>query len=149
MRLTVATVGRVRDGPFRTLWDDYAGRLPWALTLREIADAYGPRRREREGEKLLAALPDGSTLVALDERGKTRTSRQLAEWLGHQRDEGDRDIGFVIGGADGLSDAVRSRAFLTLSLGTMTWPHKMARIMLIEQLYRAHTILAGHPYHRD
>ena len=148
MRLTLAAVGRARDSPVRDLVDDYARRLPWPFTLREIADVAGDKRREREGEKLLAAIPDGALVVALDSRGRQLSSEALAEWLGQKRDEGCRDLAFVIGGADGLSPEVIQRAGLTLSLGTMTWPHLMARAMLAEQLYRATAILAGHPYHR-
>lgn len=147
MRLTLAAVGRARDSPVRGLVDDYARRLPWPFTLREIAEASGDRRREREGDKLLAALPEGALIVALDSRGRQFSSEDLADWLGQRRDEGCRDLGLVIGGADGLSPAVTSKAALILSLGAMTWPHLMVRAMLAEQLYRASTILSGHPYH--
>ncbi|MBT5432279.1 MAG: 23S rRNA (pseudouridine(1915)-N(3))-methyltransferase RlmH [Alphaproteobacteria bacterium] len=149
MRLTVAAVGRARGGPVRTLFDDYAGRLPWQVRLQEIAEADGPQRKTREGEKLLAAIPDGAVLVALDEHGKVFDSRQLAGWVGKQRDEGQRDLAFIIGGADGLAEPVLKKAGLILSLGALTWPHMMVRAMLMEQIYRAHTILTGHPYHRD
>ena len=149
MRLTIAAVGRARGGPVRTLFDNYCGRLPWQVHLQEIAEADGPQRKAREGEKLLAAIPDSAVLVALDEHGKTFDSRQLAGWIGRQRDEGQRDLAFVIGGADGLAEPVLKKAGLILSLGAMTWPHMMVRAMLMEQVYRAHTILTGHPYHRD
>ncbi len=147
MKLTLAAVGRARDSPARALFDDYVRRLPWPLTLREVADIAGDKRREREGEKLLAAIPEGALIVALDSRGRQLSSEALAEWLGQQRDEGCRDLALVIGGADGLSPEVIARAGMTLSLGAMTWPHLMVRAMLAEQLYRASTILAGHPYH--
>ena len=147
MKVTLAAVGRARDSPVRVLVDDYARRLPWPFTLREIADIAGDRRREREGDKLLAALPEGAFVVALDSRGRQLSSEALADWLGQRRDEGCRDLALVIGGADGLSPAVIQRAGMILSLGAMTWPHLMVRAMLAEQLYRASTILAGHPYH--
>ncbi len=147
MKITLAAVGRARAGPLRAMAQDYAGRLPWPLTLREIADAAGDQRPEREGEKLLDALPADALVVALDSRGRTLSSEDLAQWLGRQRDEGCREMAFVIGGADGLAPAVTARAGLTLSLGAMTWPHLLVRVMLLEQLYRASTILAGHPYH--
>jgi 23S rRNA (pseudouridine1915-N3)-methyltransferase len=147
MKVTLAAVGRARDSPVRTLVDDYARRLPWPFTLREIADAAGDKRREREGEKLLAAIPEGALIVALDSRGRQLSSEALADWLGRKRDEGCRELALVIGGADGLSPEVIQRAGMILSLGTMTWPHLMVRAMLAEQLYRASTILAGHPYH--
>lgn len=148
MRLTIAAVGRAREGPMRALYDDYVGRLPWQVTLREVAEADGPQRSEREGEKLLAAIPDGAHVIALDETGKTMNSRKIAAWIGRQRDEGCRDLAILIGGADGLTEMIRKRADLVLSFGAMTWPHMMVRTMLAEQLYRAHTILTGHPYHR-
>jgi 23S rRNA (pseudouridine1915-N3)-methyltransferase len=132
----------------RALYDDYVGRLPWQVTLREVPETDGPQRSEREGEKLLAAIPDGAHVITLDETGKTMNSRKIAAWIGRQRDEGCRDLAIVIGGADGLTDLIRKRADLVLSFGAMTWPHMMVRTMLAEQLYRAHTILTGHPYHR-
>jgi 23S rRNA (pseudouridine1915-N3)-methyltransferase len=148
MRLTIAAVGRARDGALRALYDDYTGRLPWPVTLREVAEADGPQRRMREGEKLLAAVPEGAAMVAMDETGRSLNSEAFAAWIGRQRDEGNRDLAFVVGGADGLVDEIRDNARLVLSLGAMTWPHMMVRAMLTEQLYRAHTILTGHPYHR-
>ncbi len=148
MRVTIAAVGRARGGALAALYDDYTGRLPWQVTLREIAEADGPQRSDREGGKLLAAVPDGAVVVALDETGKTFDSETFAAWIARQRDEGSRDLAFVIGGAGGLVDEIRNRAGLVLSLGPMTWPHMMVRTMLAEQLYRTHTILTGHPYHR-
>ncbi len=149
MRITVAAVGRARDGPLRSLFDDYAGRLPWDVVLREATGARGPGRKRREAEKLRAALPDGAVAVVLDERGRSFDSRALAAWIGRRREEGRREIAFAIGGADGLDETIRAGADLVLSFGAMTWPHGLVRVMLMEQLYRAHTILAGHPYHRD
>ncbi len=96
----------------------------------------------------MAAVPDRDILVALDEGGKSMTSEKFATWLGARRDDGQRSSAFVIGGADGLDDTILSQADLKLSLGRMTWPHLMARLLLVEQIYRAHTMLTGHPYHR-
>ena len=93
-------------------------------------------------------MPDRDILVALDEGGKSLTSEEFAAWLGARRDDGQRNMAFVIGGADGLDADILSQADLKLSLGRMTWPHLMARLLLVEQIYRAHTILTGHPYHR-
>ena len=103
----------------------------------------------REGEKILDLLPKGAKLVALDERGKPQESKDFAAKLGAWRDEGIQTTVFVIGGAGGLSNAVRERADLMISFGKQTWPHMLARAMLAEQLFRATTILAGHPYHRE
>ncbi len=155
MRLWLIAVGRSRDGAARALFEEYAARLaalPFgALNLREVEE----RRklpaevlRDREAELLLAAVPPGATVVALDERGTDTTSAAFAERLAGWRDAGIRDLAFLIGGADGHGEAVRNRAAVLLSFGRMTWPHLLARALLAEQLYRAQTILAGHPYHR-
>ena len=103
----------------------------------------------REAELILAALPSGARLVALDERGQSWSSRDLAERLAGWRDQGIATLAFAIGGADGLGRAVIEAADAVVSLGAMTWPHLLVRGMLLEQLYRAQQILAGHPYHRD
>jgi len=105
--------------------------------------------KEQEGELLLAALPRGAKVIALDEIGKTMTSRDFATLLGRWQDDGAQDLAFMIGGADGLSEAARDAADVILSLGRMTWPHMLVRGLLAEQLFRAESILAGHPYHRD
>lgn len=151
MKLWLAAVGRARPGPARALYDEYAGRLTWPLTLKEVE----VRRRggadelkRLEAELLLAALPAKATLVALDERGRQLGSGAFAERIGGWRDRAVGDLAFIIGGADGLAAAVTERADLVLALGPMTWPHMMVRAMLMEQLYRAQQILAGHPYHR-
>ena len=152
MRLVIATVGRSRRDAARQLYDDYAGRLPWPLELREVEERKplpSAKRIEREAEKLLAALPPGATLVALDGGGRQLSSTAFAKALGNWRDSGVRHLGFVIGGADGLDQALIGRAELVLSLGPMTWPHLLVRALLAEQLYRASAILAGHPYPRE
>ena len=152
MRLWRAAVGRARPGPEAELFRAYAGRLQPELHLREVEEKRKlspPERMAREAELLLAALPAGALVVVLDERGQAMPSRVFAERLGRWRDDGLPDLAFVIGGADGHGDAVRQRAGLLLSLGPMTWPHMLVRVLLAEQLWRAQSILAGHPYHRD
>jgi 23S rRNA (pseudouridine1915-N3)-methyltransferase len=109
----------------------------------------GAELKQREAALILAALPADARLVALDERGAAWTSRQFADRLAGWRDGGAGALAFAIGGADGLGQAVIERADAVLSLGPMTWPHLLARSLLLEQLYRAQQILAGHPYHRD
>jgi 23S rRNA (pseudouridine1915-N3)-methyltransferase len=105
--------------------------------------------RQREGELLIGCCPDGSVIVALDEQGEHITSREFATALGRWRDDGESNIAFVIGGAGGLAAEVIRRARLRLSFGRMTYPHMLMRGLLLEQIYRAQQILAGHPYHRD
>ena len=130
----------------------YAGRIVPPVTIIELeekrrlpADAL----KLREAELILAALPAAARLVALDERGTAVTSRELADRLATWRDAGTGALAFAIGGAEGLGPAVIGRADAILSLGAVTWPHFLVRGMLLEQLYRAQQILAGHPYHRD
>jgi len=151
VRLVIAAVGKLKAGPIKALYDDYAGRLPWPVTLKEIAnrtDKSAAERKRREGEALLAAIPDDAALVALDGRGRALASEAIAERLRAFRDSGTASLAFAIGGADGLDDAVRRRAALALAFGPQTWPHFLVRVMLAEQLYRAATLLAGYPYHR-
>jgi 23S rRNA (pseudouridine1915-N3)-methyltransferase len=122
---------------------------PAIIEVEEKRPLPAAELKAREAELILAALPRGSRLVALDERGAGWSSVELANRLRDWRDAGTGAVSFAIGGADGLGSAVISRADAVLSLGKMTWPHLLARGMLLEQLYRAQQILAGHPYHRD
>ena len=151
MRLVVIAVGRLKAGPLKSLERDYAKRITWPLTIREVEERRplpSAELKDREGALVLAAVPRGATLVALDERGTSLSSTGFAERIAAWRDAGVSNLAFALGGADGLSPAVRQAAMLTLSLGAMTWPHLLARGLLLEQLYRAQQILAGHPYHR-
>ena len=130
----------------------YAGRLVPPLQIIELEEKKKlppAQLQAREAELILAALPAGARLVALDERGAAWTSRDLADRLQQWRDAGLATLAFAIGGAEGLARPVLERADAVLSLGAMTWPHLLVRGMLLEQLYRAQQILAGHPYHRD
>ena len=120
------------------------------VTLRCSGGRLGQRlgqRRQRVGVQV-GAVPAGALLVALDGRGQALSSEGLAEKLAAWRRRGPKALCFVVGGADGLDDGVLAKAHFTLSLGPMTWPHMLVRVMLAEQIYRATTILAGHPYHR-
>jgi 23S rRNA (pseudouridine1915-N3)-methyltransferase len=119
------------------------------VELEEKRRLPAPELKRREAELILAALPDAARLVALDEKGEAWTSRALADRLAHWRDAGIASLAFAIGAAEGLGAPVVERADAVLSLGAMTWPHFLVRGMLLEQLYRAQQILAGHPYHRD
>jgi 23S rRNA (pseudouridine1915-N3)-methyltransferase len=161
MRILVAAVGRGRAGKAavaeQALFDDYARRLAargpagMTLTLREVEERrkLSPaQHKAAEAGLLLGEIPKGATLVALDARGRTLSSEDFAQRLARWRDDGIADLAFVIGGADGLDRTILERASFVLSLGSMTWPHLLARAMLAEQIYRAQSILLGHPYHR-
>ncbi len=155
MRLTVAAIGRLARGPEADLVRLYAERATAAgrslglgpVDVLEIE----PRKSGKapEAEALLAAAGEGALLVACDERGEALASRAFADRLGRWRDGGERRLVFLIGGADGLDPALVRQARMSLAFGPQTWPHALARAMLCEQIYRAVTILAGSPYHRD
>jgi 23S rRNA (pseudouridine1915-N3)-methyltransferase len=117
--------------------------------MEEKKPLTGSKLMRREGELLLATVPDGARIVALDESGKDLASMDLTRQLRDWRDEGVRDITFVIGGANGLDPSVLGEADLVLALGRATWPHMLVRGLLAEQIYRAQCIMTGHPYHRD
>ena len=145
-------VGRGRESHLDALFADYARRCPWPIRLVEVqprATLPPERRKEAEAALLLAAVPAGAAIVALDERGGDHGSVELARRLGAWREQGRRCAAFLIGGADGLAEAALAMAELRLAFGRQTWPHRLVRVMLAEQLYRATTILVGHPYHRS
>lgn len=146
--VSLVAVGRARGRPEAMLVDGYLAQVPWPARVVEVRESAQPDRKRREGTALLAALPDGATVVALDGGGRTVSSLDFARRIARWRDGGVREVCFVIGGADGLDDAVLARADERLSLGAMTWPHLLVRAMLAEQLWRAASLLAGHPYHR-
>lgn len=145
MRLHLLAIGRAR-GSAAEYYAEYERRLGWPVVLKEFE--FKQTAQAREAEALLGALPAGARVVVMDERGKSIGSADFAEVLRGWQDEGVKDVCFLLGGADGHTDEVRARAHLLLSLGKMTWPHQLARVMLIEQIYRAQQIIAGHPYHR-
>jgi 23S rRNA (pseudouridine1915-N3)-methyltransferase len=152
MRVTIAAVGRDRSGPARDLFDEYCRRCPWPIRLHEIpprTTAPPERRRAEEAGRLSSAVARDAALVALDENGRNLTSRALAAEISAWQRHGRSELAFLIGGPDGLDPALLERADLVLALGRMTWPHRLVRVLLAEQLYRAATILAGHPYHRE
>ncbi len=153
MQLQIVAVGKVRRGPWADLCDDYAKRLRRYVRLEvdEVADVRGDDReaaRAAEGERLLRACAPGAELVALSEEGEGRGSEALARWLEGEALAARSRIAFVIGGPDGLAPEVVGRARLCLSLSPMTFNPEMARVILLEQLYRAMTIVRGEPYHR-
>ena len=154
MKLSLIAIGKPGRGPEAALADDYARRAtlagrPLGLGPLELIDLE-PRKAGKAPEaELILGAAEGAHLIACDERGKAWSSRAFAEHLALLRDRGERRLAFAIGGADGLDETVRGRAGSLLAFGPQTWPHALARAMLAEQLYRAVTILAGSPYHRD
>ncbi|MCG8593646.1 MAG: 23S rRNA (pseudouridine(1915)-N(3))-methyltransferase RlmH [Kiloniellales bacterium] len=151
MRITIAAVGRLRAGPMQDLLSEYLRRLTWPHDVKEVEEKrqMPPEAlKRREGELLLQSLPRQASVIALDGRGQSLTSEGFAHLIRGYRDAGTGDLAFLIGGAEGLSDQARAAAERRLAFGAMTWPHLLVRVMLAEQLYRAQSILTGHPYHR-
>ena len=152
MRIWISAVGRVRAGPDKDLYEKYIERLSWPVSLREVEERRPlppAKLKAREGELLRGSIPEGAVIIALDERGKTLSSLDFARKLEDWQNQGRSSAVFLIGGACGLDECLRAEADLILSLGPMTWPHFLVRALLAEQLYRAQSILAGHPYHRE
>lgn len=155
MRVSICAVGRLRAGPEAELIADYLARFDRTgralalgpATVVEVEDRKGGGMAA-EAELLTRVIPARSLVAVLDERGETPTSPEFAARLAQWRDSGWGEVTFVIGGADGLTPALRHRADYRLSFGRMVWPHMLVRVMLAEQLYRAASILAGSPYHR-
>jgi 23S rRNA (pseudouridine1915-N3)-methyltransferase len=159
MRLLIAAVGRLKDGPERILCQRYVERANAAgravglapVEIREVREGAKRAPRERlaeEGKGLSALVPAGARVFVLDAGGRNLTSEQFAETLARLRSQNVPAAVFQIGGPDGLAPALRDRAHMALAFGAATIPHQLARILLAEQLYRAITILSGHPYHR-
>ncbi len=156
MKVLVAAVGRLRDSHEAALAGDYLQRAATAgrrlgfkpVELIEVEGRPGGDPRA-EAAALFRATPDGARKILLDERGAEWTSRQLAENLARWRDDGVASATFWIGGADGVAQSVKDNADEKLAFGRQTWPHRLVRVMISEQIYRAVTILSGNPYHRD
>jgi 23S rRNA (pseudouridine1915-N3)-methyltransferase len=158
MRISIIGVGRLKDDAERVLVDRYLERLKGARGIgigpifeKELPEARQPSAIERqsfEAQRLLKLTDGADSLVVLDEQGKSLTSNAFAKWIGSERDRGVKHMAFVLGGPDGHGADIIAAASLRLSLGAMTLPHGLARALLAEQIYRASTILAGHPYHR-
>ncbi|MCB1355258.1 MAG: 23S rRNA (pseudouridine(1915)-N(3))-methyltransferase RlmH [Maritimibacter sp.] len=155
MRIHIAAVGRLRKGPERALVDDYLTRVDRTGRALGLGPAREIEVEDRKGGGMSAeaallekAIPLGSLVCILDERGRTMSSPDFADQIAQWRDNGRQDLTFAIGGADGLDPGFRDKADFALSFGHMVWPHMLVRVMLAEQLYRAASILAGSPYHR-
>ena len=160
MRLLLAAIGRLKDGAEADLVERYTMRFDGLgrgvglgpLTIAELPEsraASSALRKADEAKRLLDATRDAQIRIVLDEGGKALTSEAFAKWIGAKRDAGTKTLALLIGGADGHGDDALAAATLKLSLGSMTLPHGLARVIITEQLYRTATLLAGHPYHRS
>jgi 23S rRNA (pseudouridine1915-N3)-methyltransferase len=160
MRIVIAAVGRLKEGPERELAERYRKRAAdfgrgvgiTAVDIVEIRESRADnaeRRMQEEANAITQAIPDRAIVAVLDERGTNSTSTVFAEHLRGWRNGGRPAAVFVIGGHDGTAADLRQNANLKLAFGAATWPHQFVRIMLLEQVYRAVTILSGHPYHRS
>ncbi|MDO9416721.1 23S rRNA (pseudouridine(1915)-N(3))-methyltransferase RlmH [Pararhizobium sp.] len=159
MRIDLFAIGRLKAGPEKELAARYLDRfaktgpavgleLARVVEVAESKASNAETRKREEAVLLEKNLPDGGVLILLDERGKALDSQGFANLLGTIRDSGKRNLLIAIGGADGLDPSLHQKADVIVCLGTMTWPHQLVRILITEQLYRAVTILSGHPYHR-
>ncbi|MEM9937257.1 MAG: 23S rRNA (pseudouridine(1915)-N(3))-methyltransferase RlmH [Pseudomonadota bacterium] len=153
MIITIVSIGRLKSGPEKDLVDDYAGRFRKSarqLGFRDLklVDVEAGPSLEAEGERLLAKLPRDAKLFRLDEFGAQSTSKAFAQNLAKWRDAGTPQVAFLIGGAAGYSQAVRDAVPTTMAFGPQTWPHRLVKVMLCEQIYRAASLLAGSPYHK-
>ena len=160
MRLHIAAIGKLKTGPEKMLANDYAGRIEvfgskagvTALKISEFSESQNPNvktRMEDEAKILWSSLPAGCITFVLDERGKSHSSEEFALLIRKHADQGANDLCFLIGGPDGHDASTRTKANHLIALGAMTWPHRLARIMLLEQIYRSLTIMMNHPYHRS
>jgi 23S rRNA (pseudouridine1915-N3)-methyltransferase len=159
MRVMIAAVGRMKSGPERELAERYAKRAAQAgrnlglkdfdiVEIRESRADDTARRMLEESIAIANVIPERAVTVILDERGENVSSASFAGHLQGWRAEGRPAVAFIIGGADGLAPALRDKANLAIGFGASTWPHQLVRVMVLEQLYRAVTIISGHPYHR-
>ena len=160
MRLHIAAIGKLKTGPEKMLASDYAFRIETfgkkagvsSLKISEWAESQNPSaklRVEEEAKILWQAVPAGAVTFILDERGKSLASEDFAALIRKQADQGIGDLVFMLGGPDGHSPETRTKANYLIALGQMTWPHRLARIMVLEQIYRSLTIMVNHPYHRS
>ncbi|OYW13366.1 MAG: hypothetical protein B7X02_02345 [Rhodospirillales bacterium 12-54-5] len=151
MNITIAAVGKIKRGPAAELIAKYLKRTRWNITVHEVTDApsnlAADARKAREAKTILNLVGENDLLIALDSRGSQPTTEVFAALLQRAQKNAIKHAVFAIGGQDGLDDAVLKRATHTIAFGAVTWPHQLLRAMLAEQIYRAYTIDAGHPYH--
>jgi 23S rRNA (pseudouridine1915-N3)-methyltransferase len=151
MNIQILACGRLKKGAHFDLFQDYLKRMEWAVSVHEIESRHKDQVKIHADEcrQTLERLHSGAYIIAMDERGASLPSRKFAEKFQNLQNESRSNVQFIIGGADGLNDEIRGRADFLLSFGRQTWPHMLARVMLLEQIYRVQQILKNHPYHRD
>lgn len=150
MKINIISIGKFKNVSYETLFAEYKKRINFDISLKELIlkkNFEGEKLKEEEGKLLLQNISSGKTIV-LDERGKITTTSEFADVIGNYQNNGISEINFIIGGSEGLSQEVRSKADYILSFGKMVFPHLMVRVMLIEQIYRVYTLQNGHPYHK-
>ncbi len=152
MNVLISSIGKIsRQEPEQQIIDEYRKRLAWKLQITELSDkkiAASDTRKQQESQLILQSIPKGYFLIALDETGKNLTSEEFAKYISNLQTAGHNNIAFAIGGAYGHSPELLAKSNYIIALGKMTMSHKLARVMLLEQLYRAQTIISGHPYHK-
>ncbi len=151
LKIDVICISHIKNDAFADLIDLYRKRIQWPLNIIELQSKHSDARKcqNDEAEKIIKHIHNQAVVIALDEKGKSFSSIDFSKKLEQFSHDGLNHIQFIIGGADGLTKDVRQKASLLLSFGVQTWPHALARVMLLEQIYRSQQILAGHPYHRE
>lgn len=151
MKIDILAIGALKKGPYFEPYQAYLKRIQWAVNLVELESKIkGEKPRQMdEQDKILKHINPQAYVFALDERGKSLPSSQFSDMIKDLQNTGQSHIQFILGGADGFTDAVRAKSNFLLSFGAQTWPHMLARVMLLEQIYRAQQIISGHPYHRE
>ncbi len=150
-KIDVIVVGKVKKGSWYDLIDDYVTRTKWELNVIEVESKFTDAKAQQSHEQrlILEKLDEDSFIIVMDERGDGLRSLDFAQTIQKIQSTGADKITFLIGGAEGFTDEIRNKANMMLSFGQQTWPHVMVRVMLLEQIYRAQQIIAGHPYHRE
>jgi len=151
MKIDIIAIGQLKKGPLFDALEEYQKRITWPVNfiIHESKHRDERVKQREEHEKLLGSIVNSAYVIAMDEKGRSLPSSKFSQKIRDLQNQGQSHIQFIIGGADGLSDEIRSRANLLLSFGEQTWPHMLARVMLLEQIYRCQQIIAGHPYHRE
>ena len=151
LKIDIICISHIKNNAFADLIEMYQRRMKWPVTIIDYESKHKDAKKTQQDEeqKILSKLNSSAVIIALDERGKSLSSLSFSKKLEMYSHNQSNHIQFVIGGADGLTQKIRDKSHLLMSFGEQTWPHALARVMLLEQIYRAQQILAGHPYHRQ